>query len=81
MIMNSKTIEVGISLLITPRKWYDKVIFETVSEITEVQIRDELCGFGGGFVDQLFPLKCVCDKYLEKQKDVFVTFGDISICV
>jgi hypothetical protein len=35
-----------------------------------MQIRDEEGGFrkGRGCVDQVFALKCVCEKYLEKQK-------------
>jgi hypothetical protein len=55
---------------------YGRVLIERVSEITEVQIRDEQCGFrkGRGGVDQVFALKCVCEKYLERQKEVFVAF-------
>jgi hypothetical protein len=29
-------------------------------------------------VDQVFALKCVCEKYLEKQKEVFVAFMDLE---
>jgi hypothetical protein len=29
-------------------------------------------------VDQVIALKCLCEKYLEKQKEVFVAFMDIE---
>jgi hypothetical protein len=45
-----------------------------------VQIRDEHGGFrkGRGFVDQVFALKCMCEKYFEKQKDVFFAFMNLE---
>jgi hypothetical protein len=51
-------------------KVYRRLIIERLKEITEMQIRDEQCGFrkGRGCVDHLFALKCVCEKYLKKQK-------------
>jgi hypothetical protein len=55
----------GISLLSTPGKLSGRVLIESISEITEVQIRDEQDGFrkGSGCVDQVFALTCVCEKY------------------
>jgi hypothetical protein len=54
---------------VAPLETYtEEKVIERVSEITEVQIRDEQGGFrkGRGCVDQVFVLKCVCEKYLEK---------------
>jgi hypothetical protein len=68
-------------LLSTPGKVYGRVIIETVREITEMQItRDEQGGFrkGRGHVDQVFTLRCVCRKYLDKQKEVFLAFMDLE---
>jgi hypothetical protein len=66
----------GMSLLSTPGKVFGRIIIEMVREITEMQIGDEQGGFrkGGGCVDQIFSLKCVCEKYLEKQEEMFVVF-------
>jgi hypothetical protein len=71
---------IGINLLSTLGKVYGRVLIERVTEITEVLIRDEQGGFrkGRGCVDQVFALKCVCEKYLEKQKEVFVAFMDLE---
>jgi hypothetical protein len=69
-----------ISLLSTPGKVYKRVIIERVWEITEMHIRDEQSGFrkGRGCLDQVFMLRCVCEKYLEKQTEVFVAFMDLQ---
>jgi hypothetical protein len=60
-------------------KVYGRVTIKKTVEIAAVQIRDEQCGFrkGSGFVDQCLLCEkylCVCEKYLEKQMEVFVAF-------
>jgi hypothetical protein len=67
-------------LLRTPEKVYGRVIIERVREITEMQIRDEQGGFRKvrGSVDQVFSLRCVCEKYLEKQNEVVLAFIDLE---
>jgi hypothetical protein len=53
---------------LTPGKVYGTMIIERISEITEVQIKDEQAGFRKGrcCVDQMYALKWLCEKYLEK---------------
>jgi hypothetical protein len=53
---------------------------ERVRLISETQIRDQQSGFrkGGSCVDQVFVLRCVCEKYLEKKKEAFVAFMDME---
>ena len=55
-------------------------MIERVKACTEHQIGEEQCGFrsGRGCVDQVFALKNVCEKYLEKQMDLYVAFMDLE---
>jgi hypothetical protein len=64
---------IGISLHNTPGKVYGGVLIERVDEITELQMRDEQggCRKVRDCANQVFALKCMCEKYLEKQKEVF----------
>lgn len=43
-------------------------------------IVDEQCGFRSerGFVDQIFAMSQVCEKYLTKGMDVYKTFMDVE---
>ena len=70
----------GISLLSIPGKLYGRVLIERVKACTEHQIGEEQCGFrsGRGCVDQVFALKNVCEKYLDKQRDLYVAFMDLE---
>ena len=70
----------GISLLSVPGKVYGRLVIERVRKLTERSVRDEQGGFrkGRGCVDQVFMLKNICEKYLEKCKDVFVAFMDLE---
>ena len=70
----------GISLLSIPGKVYGRVVINRVINHTESLIGEEQCGFrkGRGCVDQIFALKCICEKYIEKGKEVFCAFMDLE---
>ena len=70
----------GISLLSIPGKLYGRVIIERVIECTEEQLSEEQGGFrrGRGCVDQVFALRSIVEKYLEKKREVYVAFMDLE---
>ena len=47
---------------------------------TESILREEQCGFrqGSGFVDRVFSIKNIYEKYLEKGKSLCVAFIDLE---
>ena len=53
---------------------------EKVKNITNNLIGEEQCGFrdGRGCADQVFTLKILAEKYLEKKKDIFACFIDLE---
>ena len=70
----------GISLLSVVGKLYGIVLIRRVREGTERAIGEEQCGFrrGRGCVDQIFAVRQVCEKFLEKGKDVCWAFMDLE---
>jgi hypothetical protein len=70
----------GISLLSVVGKVYGRVLIERIRRETESVIGEEQCGFrsGRGCVDQVFAVRQVVEKYLEKGKDVFWAFMDLE---
>lgn len=70
----------GISLLSIPGKVYGRVIIQRVIDRTKGQVSGEQSGFmeGRGCVDQIFALRDVCEKYLEKNKSVYLAFMDLE---
>jgi len=70
----------GISLLSVVGKVYARVLMERVRRITEGLMDDEQGGFrkGRGCVDQIFAVKQVCEKVLEKGKNVYLGFMDLE---
>lgn len=70
----------GISLLSVVGKVYGRIVIKRVRMGTDIAIGDEQCGFrqGRGCVDQVFAVKQICEKYLEKGKDVFFAFMDLE---
>ena len=55
----------------------DMIQFDTG---TECAIGEEQCGFrqGRGYMDQVFAVRQVCEKYLANGKDVFWAFMDFE---
>ena len=70
----------GISLLSIPGKVYGRVIIEKVRLMTENLIGEEQCGFrrGRGCVDQVFTLKQLSEKFLNKNKNLYVAYMDLE---
>ena len=70
----------GISLLSVVGKVYGRVLIERIRKGTEEVIGEEQCGFrrGRGCVDQVFVVRQICEKFLEKGKDVFWAFMDLE---
>ncbi len=58
----------GISLLSVVGKVYGRVLVERIRCGTKSMISEEQSGFrkGRGYMDQLFVVKQVCEKYLRK---------------
>jgi hypothetical protein len=70
----------GISMLSIGGKVYGRVLVDRVVKKTEGRISDEQGGFrkGRGCVDQVFALRNVSEKNLEKQKDLYLGFMDLE---
>ena len=70
----------GISLLSATGKLYGRVLIERVRRGTDCIVGEEQCGFRAGrsCVDQLFVVKELCEKYIQKGKDVFWAFLDLE---
>ena len=56
------------------------MLIKIVRARTECAIGEEQCGFrqGRGFMDQVFAVRQVCEKYLANGKDVFWAFMDLE---
>ena len=70
----------GISLLSVVGKLYGRVLIRRVREGTEGVIREEQGGFqkGKGCVDQIFAVRQICEKFVEKGREVFWAFMDLE---
>ena len=51
-----------------------------VRKLTDGAMEEEQSGFreGRGCADQIFTVRCLSEKYLEKHKDVYVAFMDLE---
>ncbi len=63
----------GISLLSVPGKIYGRILNERMMKITDKIVGDKQGGFwkGRGCVDQIFAMKILVEKYLEKDRKLF----------
>ena len=66
----------GISLLSIPGKVYGRILIEKVHSLTEGLIGEEQCGFrsGNGCVDQVFVMKQMSEKFVDKNKCLYVAY-------
>ncbi len=69
----------GISLLSVPGKIYGRILNERMMNITDKSVGDEQ-GFqkGRGCMDQLFAVKILMERYLEKDRKLFAAFMDLE---
>ncbi len=70
----------SISLLNVPGKIYVRILDERMMKITDKSVGDEQGGFwnGRGCVDQIFAVKILLEKYLEKDRKPFAAFMDLE---
>ena len=70
----------GVSLLSVPGKVFGRVIMDRVKEATEYLVSEEQCGFRGGrgCIDQIFSVRQVVEKYLEKDRKLYIAFMDLE---
>ncbi len=70
----------GISLLSVPGKIYGRILNERMMKITDKSVGAEQGGFqkGRGCVDQIFAVKILVEKYLEKDRKLFAAFMDLE---
>ena len=70
----------GISLLSVVGKLYGRVLINRISSETECAIGEEQCGFrrGRGCVDQVFAVRQMCEKAIERGKEVVWAFMDLE---
>ena len=70
----------GISLLSIPGKVYGRILIEKVRSLTERLIGEEQCGFrsGRGCVDQVFVMKQMSEKFVDKNKSLYVAYMDLE---
>ena len=70
----------GISLLSVAGKWFGKVLNTRLRESTEGRVMEEQGGFRAkrSCVDQVFTLRQVMEKVIEKRREIFVAFIDLE---
>ena len=64
-----------------PGKVYGKILIEKVRSLTEGLIGEEQCKFrsGRGCVDQVFVMKQISEKFVDKNKCLYVAYMDLDI--
>ena len=70
----------GISLLCVVGKLFGRILIERIRDKTERVIREEQCGFrkGRSCTDQIFTVRQLSEKFIEKGKDVYWAFMDLE---
>ena len=61
-------------------KVYGRILIEKVPSLTEGLIREEHCEFrsGRGCVDQVFVIKQMSEKFVDKNKSLYVSYMDLG---
>ena len=70
----------GVSLLSVAGKWFGKVLNSKLRDCTEGRVLEEQGGFRAksSCVDQVFTLRQVMEKTIEKRRELFVAFIDLE---
>ena len=70
----------GISLLSIPGKVFGRILIEKIRSLTDGLIGEEHCGFrsGRGCVDQVFVMKQMSEKFVDKDKSLYVAYMDLE---
>ncbi len=71
----------GISLLSVPGKFYERILNERMTKITDESVGDEQEGFRKGrrYIDKIFAVKLLVEKYLEKDRKLCAAFMDLEM--
>ena len=70
----------GISLLSVAGKWFGKVLNTRLRASTEGRVMEEQGGIRAmrGYLDQVFTLRQVMEKAIEKRRELFMVFIDLE---
>ncbi len=70
----------GISLLSVQGQIHGRILNERMMKLTDKSVGDEQGGFrkGRGYVNQIFTVKMLVEKYLEKDRKLFTAFMDLE---
>ncbi len=70
----------GISLHSVTGKIYERILNERMMKMTDKSVGDEQRSFGKdrGCADQIFEVKILVEKYLEKDRKLFVACMDLE---
>ena len=70
----------GVSLLSVAGKWFGKVLNSKLRDCTEGRVLEEQGGFRAkrSCIDQVFTLRQVMEKAIEKRRELFVAFSDLE---
>ena len=70
----------GVSLLSVAGKWFGKVLNSKLRDCTEGRVLEEQGGFRAkrSCIDQVFTLRQVMEKAIEKRRELFVAFIDLE---
>ena len=70
----------GISLLSIPGKVYGRVLINKVCSLIKGLIGKEQCGFRSGtrYVDQVLVMKQMSEKFVDKNKCLYVAYMDLE---
>ena len=70
----------GVSLLSVAGKWFGKVLNARLRGCTEGRVMEEQGGFRArrSCIDQVFILRQIAEKAIEKRRDVFLAFIDLE---
>ena len=69
-----------ISLLSIPGKVYGRILIEKGCSLTEGLVGEEQCGFRSGREcdDQVFVIKQMSEKFVDKDKSLYVAYMDLE---
>ncbi len=64
-----------------PGKIYGRILNESMMKITDKSVGDEQGGFqkDRGCIDQIFAVKILVEKYIEKDRKLFAAFKDFEM--
>ena len=67
----------GISLLSIPGKVFAKIMDARIRQVTEGQVMEEQAGLERGCRDQIFVMRHLAEKTIEKDGKVYTAFIDL----